>query len=76
MRLYIAQWLTSITDCAQDDIILLNDGRETTIKDYIKDAFDYDYDFRWAAIGICILHIVVLRLIVALATKYLQFQKR
>jgi hypothetical protein len=66
----------------QDDQILVGDydsrgieqGR--TVKQYIEDEFDYQHDFRWAAMGILFFFVLVMRTTVAITTKTLQWQKR
>jgi hypothetical protein len=50
--------------------------RMRTLKQYIKDEFDYEYNFRWPALGILLGMVIFMRLMIALATKTLQFQKR
>jgi hypothetical protein len=50
--------------------------RMRTLKQYIKDEFDYEYSFRWPALGILLGMVIFMRLMIALATKTLQFQKR
>jgi hypothetical protein len=47
-----------------------------TIKQYIKDEFGFEHSFRWPALGIELAHVIVMRFVIAIATKYLQWQKR
>lgn len=63
---------------AQNDTIPVayNDQRFDTVGNYIDVVYDYRYSFRWIAILIEVAFIILLRLIVAFATKYLNFQKR
>jgi hypothetical protein len=64
------------------DIVLKDDydkdgfDQGRTVAQYIKDEFGYEHDFRWWAIAIIVLFVLFLRFVVALATKYLNFQKR
>jgi hypothetical protein len=50
--------------------------RNRPVKQYVDDTFDYEYDMRWWAIAISFLFVIFLRFVVAIATKYLHFQKR
>ena len=38
--------------------------------------FGYQYSFRWVALFISLLFVLLLRVIVMLTTKYINFQKR
>jgi hypothetical protein len=60
----------------QLEYIVGKEVRTGTIKEYLEDVYDFDYDLRWWAMGMLVLFVLVLRFIVALATKYVHFQKR
>jgi CDR ABC transporter len=62
----------------QDDMIPVtyNEAGEDTISNFIDETYGYEHGFRWGAVGINCAIVILLRFIVALATKYLHFQKR
>jgi ABC-type multidrug transport system permease subunit len=63
--------------CVQKDTLSVPYGSGVdSVANFINTTYEYDYNFRWPAIAIEIAFIVFLRLIVAVATKYLRFQKR
>ena len=47
-----------------------------SIAEYMEDVYGFKYSFRWWAVLISFGFVIVLRFIVAIATKYLHFQKR
>jgi ABC-type multidrug transport system permease subunit len=47
-----------------------------TVSHFIDTEYGYKHGFRWAAVGINVAFIILLRFVVALATKFLHFQKR
>ena len=63
----------------QQNIITYASGSENidrSIQFYIDDQFEYKRGWRWAAVAISFAFVIVLRFVVAIATKYLHFQKR
>jgi CDR ABC transporter len=64
----------------QTDPIDFFDGSEyrtnVRIKDYLVANFEYHYYMKWPAFFISLAFVIVLRFAVAIATKYLHFQKR
>ena len=48
----------------------------STIAGYIDETFGYQYSFRWPAVVISLLYVLLLRTVVVIATKYIHFQKR
>lgn len=65
----------------QDDVLTGDFNEEgvdqqRSIKQFIEDEYDFEYSFRWPAMGILLLFVVAMRLTVALTTKTLQWQKR
>ena len=47
-----------------------------TVAKFIDKNFGYQYSFRWPALVISLLYVLLLRAIVTLTTKYINFQKR
>ena len=60
-------------------ITFINSGGDQvtdTIANYIDTTFGYQYSFRWPALVISLLYIMLLRIIIVMATKFLHFDKR
>lgn len=51
-------------------------GTSTTVKEFLKQSFDYEYSFRWQCVAISFAYVVVFRLLGAAALRFLNFQKR
>jgi hypothetical protein len=63
----------------QQQVIEYIDGpgqQSGTIQYYIDEQFEYKKAWKWPAFAISLAFVIVLRFVVALATKYLHFQKR
>ena len=64
----------------QTDPIDFFDGTEfrtnVPINQYLRDNFEYKHSMKWPAFVISLGFVIVLRFAVAIATKYLHFQKR
>ena len=48
----------------------------TSISTYVEETFGYKYSMRWPALVISLAFILLLRSIVMVATKYINFSKR
>ena len=61
-----------------NDITYIQDSNFVTnpVNQYLVDQFEYHYSMRWPAFVISLAFAIMLRLVVAIATKYLHFQKR
>lgn len=71
--------LESTIPCVQTNEITysLNGELKTdTIKAYLSDNFGYEPEWKWPAFVISLGFCIALRLVVAIATKYLNFTKR
>lgn len=51
-------------------------GTTTTVKEFLNDAFGYEYSFRWQCVAIALAYVVVFRLLGAAALRFINFQKR
>lgn len=60
----------------KENLIELENGEQTTIRDYMEDQYGYEYRLRWLAIGVLAAMVLIMRLTLAFALKYLNFQKR
>jgi ABC-type transport system involved in cytochrome bd biosynthesis fused ATPase/permease subunit len=67
--------------CVQTEQLITyisNDGDQvtSTIAKYVDKTFGYQHSFRWWALVISLLYILLLRMIITIATKTLNFSKR
>jgi hypothetical protein len=69
-------WLQDDPVADQLTYLLGNKLRTGTIKSYLEDAYAFEHHLKWLAVALLVVFNLALRFTVALATKYLHFQKR
>lgn len=51
----------AVSQLGDNETVMDSVNDPKTVKDFMKDRFGYDYDFRWWCVGILLLFIVVFR---------------